>query len=287
MIGPVVLLYFLGSLNAPIPRRFAAQFGDGALASFTYAMRAWSPILLLGALSISYPYFSSFAIALKEDTEHAKRLLLSMLRACFLFALPAMIAVTLLRFEIVRVLFFRGAFNAQAAMRVSSTIEFLSPFLLGSLLADLLARCLIALRRPLLACGIYGAMLALIWTVGELSQKFGFHAIALGWSLCFYAGAIGFALAVNRFLPNTISKVIPHLLRVIAAVSISGLCMAFVLHCIGSGLQESLMAALLRIAATLLTGGVVLVAAAWYLHVAEVQVLVQYGLAWSRKRLPS
>src|SRR5260370_38280525 len=145
MIGPVVLLHVMAALNAPIPRRFAAQFGDGSLGAFTYAMRAWMPILLLGALSISYPYFSSFAASISKDREQARRLLRSMVRATFLFALPATAAVTLLRHDIVRVRLFRGAFDARAAVSVRPTLVFISAVLFGSILADLLSPWLMAL----------------------------------------------------------------------------------------------------------------------------------------------
>jgi putative peptidoglycan lipid II flippase len=283
MIGPVVLLHVMAALNAPIPRRFAAQFGDGSLAAFTYAMRAWMPILLLGALSISYPYFSSFAASISKDREQARRLLRSMVRATFLFALPATAAVTLLRHDIVRVLFFRGAFDARAAVSVSSTVAFLSPFLLGSILADLLSRCLIALRRPLLACAIYGAMLVLIWAVAEQSQRFGVNAIALGWSACFYAGTIGFSLAINHYLPKALSELVISLAKVVAASSISALFMTVVSHGLDGFLPGTLAGSIVRIAATLSAGAIAMIGASSWLRVSEVQFLIRSVASWNRR----
>ncbi len=282
MIGPVVLLYFLGALNAPLLRRFAAQFGEGSLAAFAYAMRAWTPILLIGVLSISYPYFSSFAVAISEDREQARRLLRSMLRACFLFALPAMAAVTLLRHDLVRILFLRGAFNARAAASVSSTIGFLSPVLLGGMLADLLARCLIALRRPLLACAIYAGMLILVWVVAEQMKRFGLGFLALGWSLCFYAGAVGFAMAVSHYLPHAMSKLALPLAKAIAASIVSAICMGLLFYSLDRYLRVGFVGSLEKIVGTLAAGSISMIAASWLLRITEVQLLVRSAANWSR-----
>jgi putative peptidoglycan lipid II flippase len=293
MIGPVMLLHFMGALNQPIPRRFAAQFGDGSLAAFTYAMRAWVPILLVGVLSISYPYFSSFAVAVHDDRDQARRLLRSMLQACVLFALPAMSAVTVLRYDIVRVLFFRGAFDARAAATVSSTIAYLSPFLAGSLIADLLARCLVALRRPLLACSIYGLMLLLIWLVAEQTKRFGVNAIALGWSACFYAGAICFFFAVTVYLPGVLRELLGPMAKIAIASGISAMVMLLVSHSLNGFLRLTLSGSVIRIGCTVAIGTVVMVGISWMFGISEVRELIRAGVnggrgffkTWSLRKL--
>ena len=284
MIGPVVLLHFLGALNAPIPRRFAAQFGEGSLAAFTYAMRAWLPVFLLGVLSISYPYYSSFAAAVSEDTAQARRLLCSMVRATFLFALPIMAAIALLRHDIVRILFFRGAFSDRAAVAVASTIASLSPFLLGSLLADVLSRCLIALRRPLLACAIYGGMLLLVWIVAGQTARFGVNAIALGWAMCSYAGAAGFLLALHRLLRGHVLVGLSSSLgKIVFAAGLSALAMALVARSLEIFLPTTLLGSVLRTAATLAAGAVTMSVVAWWCVIAEVQVVIRLAGDWSRR----
>jgi putative peptidoglycan lipid II flippase len=277
MIVPVVLLYTLGGLNTLIPRRFASDLGEGNLAIFTYAMRAALPIYLLGVFAISYPYFSIFTRAVASgETDQASRLLRSMLRSVFLFALPAMSAIIVLRQPLVRILFFRGAFDATAAGSVATTLVFLAPFVLGALLADLLGRCLIAMGRTLVACGLYGVMLGLSWVLMRGLHGFGgLKGVSAAWAFSLYAVAALFLVVVNHYLRGQAFEGISRSLwRAVVSGTAAAAIMAISSYCLTLWFGSGMMVSLGNILLTIFAGGVVLISLARRLGVSEVMFLV-------------
>jgi putative peptidoglycan lipid II flippase len=277
IIVPVVLLYTLGGLNTLIPRRFASDLGEGKLAIFTYATRASLPIYLLGVFAISYPYFSAFARAVaSEEIDQARRLLRSMLRSAVLFALPAMSAIIVLRQPLVRILFFRGAFDAQAAESVSTTLAFLVPFVLGALLTDLLGRCLIAMGRTLVACGLYGVLLALSWVLMSGLHGFGgLNGVSAAWAFSLFAVAALFLVAVNYYLRGQAFRGISESLwRVVVSGMAAATIMAFSSFCLRLWLGTGMAGSMATVVLTILAGSVVLISLARRLGVSEAKALV-------------
>lgn len=277
MIVPVVFLYALGGLNVLIPKRFASDLGEGNLAIFTYATRASLPIYLLGVLAISYPYFSTFARAVaSEEIDQAQRLLRSMLRSVVLFALPAMSAIIALRQPLVRILFFRGAFDVHAAESVSTTLAFLAPFVLGSLVADLLGRCLIAMGRTLIACGLYCVMLGLSWVLMNRLHGFGgLKGVSAAWVFSSYAVAALFLVAVNHYLRGQAFRGISHSLwRTVLSGVAAATIMTVSSYCLTLWFGSGMMVSLANVLLTILAGGVVLVSLARRLGVSEAMALV-------------
>ncbi len=277
IIVPVVLLYTLGGLNTLIPRRFASDLGEGNLAVFTYATRASLPIYLLGVFAISYPYFSTFARAVaSEEIDQARRLLRSMLRSAVLFALPAMSAIIVLRQPLVRILFFRGAFDSQAAESVATTLAFLVPFVLGALLTDLLGRCLIAMGRTLVACGLYGVLLALSWALMSGLHGFGgLKGVSAAWAFSLFAVAALFLVAVNYYLRGQAFRGISESLwRAVVSGMAAATIMAFSSYCLHLWLGTGMMGSMGNVVLTILAGSVVLISLARRSGVSEAKALV-------------
>ncbi len=277
IIVPVVLLYILGGLNTLIPRRFASDLGEGNLAVFTYATRASLPIYLLGVFAISYPYFSTFARAVaSEEIDQARRLLRSMLRSVVLFALPSVSAIIVLRQPLVRILFFRGAFDAQAAESVSTTLAFLVPFVLGALLTDLLGRCLIAMGRTLVACGLYGVLLGLSWVLMSGLHGFGgLKGVSAAWALSLFAVAALFLVAVNYYLRGQAFRGIGESLwRTVVSGMAAATIMTFSSYCLRLWLGAGMTGSMANVVLTILAGSVVLISLARRLGVSEAKALV-------------
>jgi putative peptidoglycan lipid II flippase len=277
MIVPVVLLFTLGGLNTLIPRRFASDLGEGNLAIFTYATRAILPIYLLGVFAISYPYFSVFARAVASgETDQAGRLLRSMLRSAVLFATPAMSAIIVLRQPLVRTLFFRGAFDAQAAESVATTLAFLAPFVLGALLADLLGRCLIAMGRTLVACGLYGVMLGLSWVLMRGLHGFGgLKGVSAAWVFSSYAAAALFLVVINRYLRwHAFGGISRSLWRAIVSGMAAATIMVFSNYCLSLWFGTGMMGSMANVVLTIFAGSVVLISLARRLGLSEAKALV-------------
>jgi putative peptidoglycan lipid II flippase len=277
MIAPVVLLYLVAGMNVLIPRRFASGLGEGNLAIFTYATRASMPIYMLGVFAISYPYFSTFAKAIAMgETDQAGRLLRSMLRSVVLFGVPAVSAIVVLRVPLVRVLFFRGAFDKQSADLVAMTLVFLAPFVLGSLVADLLARCLIGMGHTVIACVLYGVMFVLCWVLMRGLHGFGgLKGVSAAWAASFYVVAALFLVAVNHYLRGEAFRGISLSLgwALLSGVA-AAVAMAISNYCLSPWFGTGLVLSVANMMLTILAGGVVLVGLARRLGVSEAMAFV-------------
>jgi putative peptidoglycan lipid II flippase len=272
MIVPVMVLYLIAGMNVLVPRRFASSLGEGNLAVFTYATRASMPIYMLGVFAISYPYFSTFAKAIAVgETGRAGRLLRSMLRSVVLFGVPAMSAIIVLREPLVRILFFRGAFDEQSADSVAMTLAFLAPFVLGSLVADLLARCLIGMGHTVVACALYGVMFVLCWVLMTGLHGFGgLRGVSAAWAFSFYVVAALFLVAVNHYLRGEAFRGISQSLGRAALSGVAAAAaMALCNYCLTPWLGTGLVLSVANVLMTILAGGFVLVGLARRLGVSE------------------
>jgi putative peptidoglycan lipid II flippase len=199
-----------------------------------------------------------------------------MLRSVILFGLPAVSAIIVLRQPIVRILFFRGAFDRQSADSVAITLAFLAPFILGSLVVDLLGRCLIAMGRTLLACALYGGTLAFSWIlVSGLHHMGGLNGIAAAWAISLYVGAVVFLIAVNHCIGG---QAFAGMSRSLGRAAMSGLAAAAAMslssYCLALGFGTGLLISVASVLVISLAGTAVLVGIAHRLGVSEAIALV-------------
>jgi putative peptidoglycan lipid II flippase len=196
-----------------------------------------------------------------------------------------MSAIIALRQPLVRILFFRGAFDAQAAESVATTLAFLAPFVLGCLLADLLGRCLIAMGRTLVACGLYGVLLGLSWVLMSGLRGFGgLKGVSAAWVFSSYAVGALFLVAVNHYLRGQAFRGISQSLwRAVLSGLAATATMAVSSYCLTLWFGSGLMVSLANVLLTILAGGVVLVSLARRLGVSEAMALVDATQAAGRR----
>ena len=199
-VAPVFVVFSLSCMSAIVPRRVASALGEGQMSVLAYATRAVTAVYLLGSFAISYPYSSFLARAVASgEAEQARSLFRSLVRSAFLFSLPAIAALALLRAPLVRVLFQRGAFTPDASAAVTSILPYLSPLILGALVSDVIGRCLIATKRIFSACILYSILVALSWILSQGCQSFwGLKGTAAGWSLASCLSGLLFLVGLAR-----------------------------------------------------------------------------------------
>ncbi len=276
-VAPVFVVFSLSCVSTIVPRRVASALGEGQMSVLAYATRAVSAAYLLGSFAISYPYSSFLARAVASgEAEKARSLFHSLVRAAFLFSLPAIGALALLRAPLVRVLFQRGAFTADASAAVTSILPYLSPLILGGLISDVIGRCLIATKRVFSACVLNGILVALSWILSEAGQSFwGLKGTAAGWALASCLSGSLFLIALAKHMGE-------HAFRGFTA-SIGKILLAGLLSCavmaassqfLGAARPRPLAWDFLEIAVTLIAGGLAFIGAGLRLGIPELIAMI-------------
>jgi putative peptidoglycan lipid II flippase len=276
MVCPVFVFYFMGGAMAMIPRHFSSYLGPGQLAVLSYSHRCITSIFLLGVNAISYPYFPHFVrLIVAKELNDSKLVLQSMIRAAVSFSLPAIGAVIILREPLVRVLYFRGAFTVYDVASVSSTLVYLSPLILGSLMIDVMARCLIAMRKVWLCCGLYAILLISAY-VASNGFRTTLKGISFAWSLSFWLSAPSFIIAINYLLGGEILKGLwSDLLRVMLSSAVATFVMMETAYFVTLHGSESTVRDIVTIIAALFIGTVSYCSLAWFLQVPEMRMLLR------------
>ena len=115
LILPVLAGVVLAQLRSFIDAWFAATIGEGCIASLGYARGLIDTLVLLVPTAVGvaiYPFFSELA-AKNDKAELAATLLHSLRLLAFLF-IPLAVAIILLRYPLVQLVYERGKFSADS-----------------------------------------------------------------------------------------------------------------------------------------------------------------------------
>ncbi len=271
-VAPVFVVFFLGCLSAIVPRRIASALGEGQMSFLAYGSRVVSAVYLLGSFAISYPYSSFLARAVASgESEQARTLFRSLVRSAFLFTLPALAALILLRAPLVRVLFQRGAFTSDASAAVTSILPYLSPLILGALVSDVIGRCLIATKRIFSACVLYSILVALSWVLAEVGQSYwGLKGTAAGWALANCLSGLLFLFGLAKQMGgHAFRGVTSSIGRIILAGFLACVVMAATSRFFSAWRASALVSDITEIVVTLTAGGLVFIGAGLRLGIPE------------------
>jgi putative peptidoglycan lipid II flippase len=273
LLMPIVLAGGIGTLNVMVDRWVASRLPEGAIAALNYSGRVWTLPLTLLATPIAtavYPSFSSLAAdgaALQALDDKVRR------TVAFLayIVVPSSVGIVVLATPITRLLFERGAFDAQATVITASCVQMYAIGLLSQAILPVLHKVFYAFKNtvtPLLVgLGIVGFNMA-----GNilLSRYLGAAGIALATSITVTIGTVVYALLLRRYfraedptapryglwkqLLGTVAAAVP--VGVIAAVGLRWLSSvtAFVpllvrtmVVCVAAALSYGALSALLRL----------------------------------------
>ncbi len=276
-VAPVFVVFSLSCMSAIVPRTVASALGEGQMSVLAYATRAVTAVYLLGSFAISYPYSSFLARAVASgEAEKAGSLFRSLVRAAFLFSLPAIAALALLRAPLVRVLFQRGAFTSDASAAVTSILPYLSPLVLGGLIADAIGRCLIATKRILSACVLNGILVALTWVLSGVGRSFwGLEGIAAGWALAACLSGALFLIGLARHMEgHAFRGITTSIGKILLSGLLSCAVMAVSSHFLGAGRARPVALDILEIAVTLIAGGLAFMGAGLRLGIPELVAMI-------------
>lgn len=144
---PVIISTSTAQLSLFINRFFATTIYEGAVSALDFSNKLNSLVYEVFAVAISmviYPVLSSFAA--KNNTSEYKRSLLKALIMIALIMVPAAVAMGVLRYPIINIIFRRGAFDEKAVALTASAFLFYCPAMIAYGLRDVLNKAFYSLQ---------------------------------------------------------------------------------------------------------------------------------------------
>lgn len=168
------------NLSVALPMLLIAPFGEGAVSAFSYAFRFHQSAVQLLVMAASPVILAHFSELVAQSEHGALRHLIrrgfgvSLLIGVVSFALVEFLGEALLL-----AVFGNGRFDAQAAQRVAAHWVWLAAALFPALWGNVLAKYILAIRRPLILSMLSFAGLLTLWVAAQtLDQFFGEYVIA-------------------------------------------------------------------------------------------------------------
>lgn len=144
---PIFLSSAVNQLSSLIDRMMASTLPTGAISALTYALRLNGFVLGIFVVSVATVFFPALSKLVSEQKfEEFKKTFSTSIKTVTLFVLPMMVGLIVLRTPIIRVLFERGAFDAQATEMTAMALFMFAFGLLGFSLKEILNRIFYSLQ---------------------------------------------------------------------------------------------------------------------------------------------
>lgn len=147
MMIPVIISTSLIQLNVFVNRSFATNIYFGAVTVLDYANKVNTlayEVFAIGIAMIVYPTLSELAV--KNHTLEYKKALSTSINAIMIIMLPAAVAIGILRYPLIGIIFKRGAFTLQAANLTSNALLFYCPAMVAYGLRDILNKAFYSIK---------------------------------------------------------------------------------------------------------------------------------------------
>ncbi|WP_368489982.1 murein biosynthesis integral membrane protein MurJ [Clostridium sp. BJN0013] len=147
MMIPVIISTSLIQLNVFVNRSFATNIYFGAVTVLDYANKVNTlayEVFAIGIAMIVYPTLSELAV--KNNILKYKKALVTAITSIMIIMVPAAVAIGILRYPLIDIIFKRGAFTLQAANLTSSALLFYCPAMVAYGLRDILNKAFYSIK---------------------------------------------------------------------------------------------------------------------------------------------
>lgn len=143
---PIFVGGMVGQLNEIIDRSFASSLSTGIVSSMRYAKLTCSFIITIIAISIGQVIYPEFVKTAEENTAKLKQMLEKVLSIVLLIMIPIFFIAIAFSQEIIRILFMRGAFDAQSVKTTSTAFTAYAVSLPAVAFSEILSRVYYSLK---------------------------------------------------------------------------------------------------------------------------------------------
>lgn len=196
---PVILLgHVVSNLNVIVDRMVASGLADGAISALNYAYRLVSlphGLLVIALLQVLYPALGAMAMQRNEFA----RLTTRGMTALMTLLTPVVVALVVLALPVVELIYGRGAFTDDDALRTAAALAAFAPGLIALSTRDVAMRALYGLQDRWRPAAIAGVGMA-VNVVGDLTLGRWFGVVGLGaaTTLSFAASAVAAVVWLAR-----------------------------------------------------------------------------------------
>jgi len=200
LILPVLVGVGVGQISIIVDQRFASHLAEGSVAALNFANRLMQLPLGLFVAALAIPLFPAFsAFAAKNDLDSIKKTLVKGLNLYALIMIPATVGLMVLSKPIVKLLFERGAFDAQDTEITAYALFFLSLGLIGFAVRDIFTRVFYSLKDTTTPVAVAALAVGLNVALNIfLVKRMGVGGLALGTSLAVFANILGQGWLLRR-----------------------------------------------------------------------------------------
>ena len=289
LMGPGTLAGAAVQINLLVNTILAAGEGTGAVSWLSYAFRLmYVPIGLFGVSIATATLPAVSRHAAQNDQDGMRRTITDALRMMLMLIVPALVGLIVLAEPIVQVIFERGSFAPADTAATAAALVFYAPGLLGYSAVRISVPCFYALKdsvTPTLI-SVVSVVLNLVLNL-TLVQWMGYRGLALGTSIAAIVNAALLYILLNRRIGGLGSGT---LLAAFWKIAVAAGLMGVAVVAVQGWLQAvwphgGLLPALVRLAASIAAGVLVLASAARLLRIQDWdEALQRIGVQLQRLR---
>ena len=276
LTAPVLIGVAVHQVNTMIDKSIASTLGEGAISSLNFADRLNSFVLALFITSIAsviYPILSKASTS--NNNKAFKECVVKSSNSIILLVMPVCIGAIILATPIVKILFERGAFDANATKMTSIALVMYSVGLVAYGLRDILNKVFYSLqdtKTPM----IYGAVamgLNIVFNI-VLSKFMGHAGLALGTSLSAISCTILLYISLSKKIGNFGQLIIlKTLIKSLVASLVMGFVTKYTYNYIANILSNSLIDSIISLGGAIIIGATIYGLMIIILKVDEVNII--------------
>ncbi|WP_431800857.1 murein biosynthesis integral membrane protein MurJ [Halobacillus andaensis] len=269
---PVILGSMVHQINKLVDRTLASQISTGGISALNYANTLNGfvhGVFVTSIATVMYPLISKMAS--KDNIEGLKRSLYQSIIGISVLIVPATVGSMLFAEPIVRMLFDRGAFDAQAVTMTAGAFFFYSIGMMGTGLRVILSKAFFSLqdtRTPMVNAAMAMGLNIVLNLI--LSRYMGISGLALATSIsAIFCTVLLFYNLRNKLGSLNYRRMTGSFLKVVAASLIMGAAAELVYHSLLNVIDFQI-----TLIITIITAAVIYLAVVYFMKIEEITPLV-------------
>lgn len=276
LTGPVLVGVAVHQINIMVDKSIASTLGEGSISALNFADRLNSFVLALfitSIVAVVYPMLSK--LATEKNKEKFGEYIVTSSNSIIILVMPVAIGAIALSTPIVKLLFQRGAFDAQATNMTSIALAMYSVGLVAYGLRDIINKVFYSLKdtKTPMVNGAIAMGLNIILNI-ILARFIGHAGLALATSLSAIICTLLLFRSLNKKIGNFGQiKIIKTTLKSIVAAVVMGILTKYAYNYIHAMLETSLLSDIIALGSSVIIGAIIYAIEIIILRIDEVNII--------------
>lgn len=278
LVIPVFIGVAVNQVNTIVDKTLASTLVEGSISALNYANKLNGFVMGIFIISISsvvYPMFSE--LSSKNDREELTKVITNSANTVILLVIPITVGAIVLSVPIVKILFQRGAFDANATKMTAGALAFYSIGLIGMGLRDILGKVFYSIqdtKTPMIN-GVFSMIINILLNI-ILIKYMNHIGLAFATSISSIVCVIMLFISLDKKIGDFGQKnIIKTLLKAIIASIIMGIMTVFVYTILSNILYGRSIYDIINLLISILVGSIIYAVLVLVLKVDEVLYIVK------------